>query len=168
MFDKCAMHVTPPSWPCCAMVVLAKCPICISILGEHFAPIGTPHRACAVKATSQSTPLAHICCWNVSFEVTKWQGGTHKSWLNSCSTLVASSYYTTTQYELTKGCTHGTRGMHMLCAPYFYDFVSRNVNFKGAWLGRGTNDKHKHGAPHLSSMPTPPMTYTKPPCSCEV
>ena len=44
MFDKYAMHVIPPSWSCCAMVVFAKCPICISILGEHFAPIGTPHR----------------------------------------------------------------------------------------------------------------------------
>ena len=50
----------------------------------------------------------------------------------------------------------------MLCTPYFHDFVSRNVNFKGAWLWKGVNCEHTHGGTHLSSMPTPPMIRIKP------
>jgi hypothetical protein len=50
----------------------------------------------------------------------------------------------------------------MLRTPYFHDFVSRNVNFKGAWLWKGVNCEHTHGGTHLSSMPTPPMIRIKP------
>ena len=48
--------------------------------------------------------------------------------------------------------------LYMLCAPYCYDFASRNVNFKGAWLWKGVNCEHTHGETHLSSISTPPMT----------
>jgi len=41
------------------------------------------------------------------------------------------------------------------------------VIIKGAWLGRGTKNKHTHGATHMCSIPPPPMAYTKPPCSCD-
>ena len=58
-------------------------------------------------------------------------------------------------------------GMYMLCEPSLYDFVSRNVNFKGAWVWTGVNCEHKHGAKHMGSIASSLMTYNKPLCGCE-